>query len=75
MYFTDSDDSEPPQGRNGGFYQTAQIGDSTLYPIYTRGQDLGKYHHVFSEVRDHLERFHAYTKMSVHTFKYIYDKI
>lgn len=41
------------------------------HSINTSRQDLGEYHHSYSEVGDHPERFHAYIRMSVHKFKYL----
>ena len=36
---------------------------------------LGEYHHLFSKLKDHPDRFHSYMRMNLVTFNYILGKI
>lgn len=47
----------------------------SAHPINQKRQYLGEYHHLFQELKNHPERFHNYMRMSLDTFKYIYENI
>jgi hypothetical protein len=47
----------------------------SVHPINQRGQDLGEYHNLFEELKRHPDRFHAYMRMPLDTFQYIYELV
>lgn len=45
------------------------------HPVNEQRQTLGEYHHLYQELKEHPDRFHAYLRMTPETFQCIYKKI
>ncbi|XP_046388828.1 uncharacterized protein LOC124157837 [Ischnura elegans] len=72
MFSDSSDDSdEMSSACKWWLIGTSSNREFSAHPINQVRQDLGEYHHLFSQIKEYPDKFQEYMRMSPETFSYI----